>query len=223
MTVWGRRHALKGSGALALTCILLSARIAAAQPAPQADGATPPSPPKEVAPGPEAAEELLLLPIKAAAMALASMHFYSQMQAGVATTLVNGYEPGGIGLVASQNMFGFGLVAAVRYERDPIEPDEAVREGAMGSAAFELRPLGLARSRLHQFIDPHASVGLAMGAAAEQFRAALELGVGVDVGLIPWLEMHPALTLQYRLRPLQHPSDYALHHIQVGTAWRAAF
>lgn len=155
--------------------------------------------------------------------AIAQMHFYGQAHAAVVTTLVDGQHPGGVGVEASESLMGIGVSVALRYERDPLGPTEPVREGVLGSAAFELRPVALAQSDLHRLLDPHLAVGFAVGGAHEQLRAAVELGVGLDVGLMPWLEQHPALTLQYRLRPLQHPSDYALHHLQIGTAWRATF
>lgn len=155
--------------------------------------------------------------------AIAEMHFYGQVHAGVVATLVDGHHPGGVGIEASESVMGIGVAVALRYERDPQGPTEPVREGVLGSAAFELRPVALGALDLHRLLDPQLAVGFALGGADDQFRAALELGVGLDVGLMPWLEQHPALTVQYRLRPLQHPSDYALHHLQIGTAWRATF
>ncbi|MBW2526650.1 MAG: hypothetical protein JRI23_20880, partial [Deltaproteobacteria bacterium] len=137
------------------------------------------------------------------ARAIAEMHFYGQVHAGVVTTLVDGQHPGGVGIEASESLLGIGASVALRYERDPLGPTEPVREGVLGSAAFELRPVALARSDWHRLLDPHLSLGFALGAADEQFRAALELGAGIDLGLMPWLEQHPALTLQYRIRPAQ--------------------
>lgn len=158
--------------------------------------------------------------LRAAAQAIANLYFYSQVQIGSAAVVADAQRPGGMSVRGSLSVVGLGAQGWFRYEQDLLAPTQSVRRGALGGAAFEFRPVPFAQSRWHRFVDPHVAAGFELGGGAGAFRATSSIAAGLDIGLMPWLDEHPALTLQYQWRPLQTPDDYATHLLQFGMAWR---
>jgi hypothetical protein len=154
----------------------------------------------------------------AVAESLKEFSLSSQGQIGLAGALSDWKHPGGVSLRSSVSFFGFGLGGALRYER------VNERHGATLGIAGHFRPLGLLGTRLYRFLDPYVSLGIEAGAGErEWFRAAAYVGLGLDVGLFPSLKTHPALVLEYQVRPFRTPSDMPLQVLHIGGAVRTVF
>lgn len=145
-----------------------------------------------------------------AAQILNSLDFRYQEQL---TLLRGGALPSGrLGLVelgAGASFWSFGASGAVGFERVPGE----ALHGGYAHVAAEWRPAALtsehiARRPAFHWLDPFIALGTRLGAlhheGGARFLAALTLGAGIDVGL-PLSEIHPVLTLRYRVDALNHP------------------
>jgi hypothetical protein len=109
-------------------------------------------------------------------------------------------------------LVGIGLAAALRYEH------VAGVSGADLSIAAQLRPLALAESRVYRIFDPFMTLGGELGGGG--VRGALVAGGGFDLSLFPGLATHPAITVDYQVRPLRAPADLPLQMFQVGPTLR---
>ncbi len=145
------------------------------------------------------------------------MTFYSQAQLGLSGALADWERPGGVSLRASMSFFGFGAAGSLRFESAGAQ-----RSGALGLGA-QLRPLGLMQTKLYRYIDPFVSLGGEIGGGDGGLRAAGYVGAGCDVALFPDEELHPALVLEYQVRPLRTPSDMPAQLLEVGAAIRSVF
>lgn len=203
-------------------CVVVLSVVCA--PTPARAQAPPPAEPAPEAPAGPAAEPLVdaLAGLgRAAAAALSNLYFFAQMQAGAHTTVADGEHHGGFGVHAGATVVGVGGSAAVRYERALRADGLDVRRGLLLALAPELRPVALAMSPLHRYVDPYVSLGAEIGGNEVGFRASGYGVLGVDLGPFGSEPLHPALTVQYQFRAFQTPGDFPRHLLHVGAALRA--
>lgn len=149
--------------------------------------------------------------------ALNEMTFYSQAQLGLTGALADWERPGGMSLRASMSFFGIGAAGSLRFE-----PDGSSTSGSLGLGG-QLRPLGLAQTKLYRDIDPFVSLGGEIGGGDDGLRAAGYVGAGCDVALFPAEEFHPVFVLEYQVRPLRTSPDMPAQLLHVGAAMRSVF
>jgi hypothetical protein len=141
------------------------------------------------------------------------LRFYTQAHVGTAAALADWKHPGGIALRGGFSLLGLGLAAALRFERVAGAP------GTELSLAAQLRPLALAESRVYRIFDPFVSLGGELGGGGGA-RGAMVTGGGFDIALFPGLATHPAITVDYQVRPLRTPADLPRQLFQVGPTLR---
>jgi hypothetical protein len=149
--------------------------------------------------------------------ALKELTFYGQGQIGAAAAVSDWGQPGGVSLRASMSVIGVGIAGAIRYER------VGGRDGVALALAGQLRPFGLLEMKVYRRIDPFISLGGEVGGERERLRALGYIGAGIDLALFPDEDPHPALVLEYQIRPLRAPSDTPLQILHVGAAMRGVF
>lgn len=155
--------------------------------------------------------------IEATAEALRDLRFWSQGEIGAAGALSDWHHPGGVSLRASLSIEGFGVAAALRYERI------AAAHGGVLALGGRFRPLAFAHVDRYRHFDPFIGIGGEIGGDQAGFRAAGTVSGGFDLALFDDPKMHPALTFEYELRPLKFPSATPLQILHIGGAFRGVF
>jgi len=149
--------------------------------------------------------------------ALNELRFWGQAQIGTAAAISDWKDPGGVSLRGSMSIKGFGLAAALRYER------VGGRDGGVLALGGQLRPLALLEIKAYERIDPFLSLGGELGGEHDGIRACAYAGAGLDFALFPHHDAQPTLVLEYQLRPLRAPSDTPLQILHLGAAMRGVF
>ena len=155
--------------------------------------------------------------MEATAEALRDLRFWSQGEIGAAGALTDWQHPGGASLRASFSIRGVGFATALRYERI------ADAHGGVFALGARFRPLAFAHVDLYRRIDPFLGLGGEIGGDEKGFRAAGTVSGGFDLALFTDSKGHPALTFEYELRPLKHPSSTPLQILHIGGAFRSVF
>ena len=145
------------------------------------------------------------------------MSFWSQGEIGAAGAITDWQHPGGASLRASFSIRGVGFATALRYERI------VGAHGGVFALGARFRPLAFAHIDLYRRIDPFLGLGGEIGGDERGVRAAGTVSGGFDFALFTDSKGHPALTFEYELRPLKHPSSTPLQILHVGGAFRSVF
>lgn len=131
---------------------------------------------------------------------------------------------GGLELHAAASVFGFGLTAAIGWERTALV--DSLQDGGYYLGQLQLRPMTWANDERFHFIDFHLGIGGSIGGLVEEvFRAGLVMSFGVDIALMPpeGHIAHAALTIEYRGILPAVPEGITEYYLMLGLGWRVAY
>lgn len=124
---------------------------------------------------------------------------------------------GGVEVLGGASIAGFGLSAALAYER--VTTPDAIRHGGYMLALFELAPTAWTTPELQRHLGIHLGAGGLIGGLQDaDVRNGPVLSVGVTVALVQNLghKTQLALSVDYRAQLKQAPDDVAVHVLVLG-------
>ncbi|MBT9558744.1 MAG: hypothetical protein IV100_22120 [Myxococcales bacterium] len=157
------------------------------------------------------------------ARAMHGLDFDPQASLSIFVSMPEARAFGGLELHAAASLFGFGLTAAIGWERTAL--DDSLQDGGYYLGQVQLRPITWADDERFHAIDFHLGIGGLIGGLVDAvFRAGLVMSLGVDIAVSPTGEDddHAALTVEYRAILPAVPEGITEYYLMLGLGWRVA-